>query len=75
MMTYTNVYNYCTANNQRNDGSGRAMSRQSKPQRGKQASSAGFIGAELYERLKSEIMKRVDEIHQQGSTKVCAILE
>ena len=51
------------------------MPRASKPQRNKQASSAGFIGAELYERLKNEIMKRVDEIHQQGSTKVCPILE
>ena len=75
MMTYTNVYNYCTAANHRTDGSGRAMPRASKPQRNKQASSAGFIGAELYERLKNEIMKRVDEIHQQGSTKVCPILE
>ena len=77
MMTYTNVYNYCTAagSNQGRDGSGRAMPRGSKPTRGKQSSSAGFIGAELYERLKAEIMKRVDEIHQQGSTKVCAILE
>jgi len=69
MMTYTNVYNYCTAANHRTDGSGRAMPRASKPQRNKQASSAGFIGAELYERLKNEIMKRVEEIHQQGSTK------
>ena len=71
MMTYTNVYNYCTAANHRTDGmNNRALPRGSKPQRSKQTSSAGFIGAELYERLKAEIMKRVDEIHNQGSTKV-----
>jgi len=75
MLTYTNVYDYCTAANKSDSGSragptatGGRGSRANRQNR--QQTSAGFIGAELYEKLKLEIKSRVEIVSKEGSAKV-----
>ena len=71
MLTYTNVYNYCTAATKRDDGGGARPRRVPNTRTGtRPTSSSGFIGAELYERLRTEIKSRVETISKEGTSKV-----
>ena len=73
MLTYTNVYDYCTAANKSDSGGARMIPNGQRGNRGRQSrqtSSAGFIGAELYEKLKLEIKSRVENIAKEGSANV-----
>jgi cullin 1 len=73
MLTYTNVYDYCTAANKsdqpRSGPPGQRGSRGANRQNRGQQTSAGFIGAELYEKLKLEIKSRVEIVSKEGRAK------